>query len=120
MHRPHCAPLLLLAALSWTGAACSSQTPDPRTERTIPRETFINAYIELRTASLNAPDQGLFLAERERILARLGLGEDDLLTFAEVWGPDIEFMKAVWMEVDSIYRTNRLEPGGPGERGGSR
>jgi hypothetical protein len=44
---------------------------------------------------------------RDRILADLGVTEDDLLTFVDVWGSDAEMMVTVWEEVDSLLKAER-------------
>ena len=87
------AALLLPALLA---AACGS---DPAAD-TINRETFIDAYVELRMAALDTDSQRVASADREAILDRLGITEDDLIEFVEVHGGDLELMREVWNEVE--------------------
>jgi len=98
---------------------CGPGDPDPRIAATIPRETFVQAYVELRVAALRNPEQRLPLQVRQRILDRIGVTEEELLTFAEVWGEDFDYMRGVWGEVDSIMRARRDNTEGPGARGNS-
>ncbi|MDX1647784.1 MAG: hypothetical protein R3304_11625 [Longimicrobiales bacterium] len=85
----------LMAAMTVLGA-CGSSTPDD----VIDRETFIDAYVELRVAALDTDSQRVAAADREAILQRLGVTEDDLLRFAEVHGGELEYMREVWNEVE--------------------
>lgn len=70
----------------------------------------MDAYVALRIAALQDPRQRLEPGEKTRILAQRNLSEEDLLTFAEVHGTDVPFMRDIWQEVDSIMREKR-EPG---------
>jgi len=55
---------------------------------------------------------------RDQVLYGLELEENDILKFVEVYGEDVQFMRRVWEEVDSIM-TARRTPEEPGEPRGS-
>jgi hypothetical protein len=94
--------------------ACSGETSGPSSGETISRQQFIEAYHQLRREGLRSPTMEIGLEARDRILEELGLTEDDLLTFADVWGSNPEVMVSIWEEVDSLMRMDRLEGrGGP-------
>lgn len=97
--------MLLAAALPATG--CSSGSSSPDAIPVISREAFVEAYVELRSASLKFPGQEISLTERDEILDRLGLTPEDLLTFVEVHGTDAELMSEIWEEVDGRFRDRR-------------
>lgn len=91
------AVLLVLSALL---AACGPSDPP-----TIDRETFVTVYVELREAALRTPGGVIEPAARDEVLARHGLSEQDLVTFAEVHGDNVRYMAGVWREIEA-----RLEP----------
>jgi hypothetical protein len=96
--------------------ACFPPSSGEASGDAIPLDTFINAYVELRIAALQASDEELTAQARDRILQGLELEENDLLEFVEVHGEDVQFMRRVWEEVDSILGDRRTppEPRGPG------
>ena len=114
-------------------AGCGGAGSGPPAGETISRETFVEAYHRLRTEALRSPDMEIGIQVRDSILAEMGITDGDLLTFAEVWGSDGDFMIGIWEEVDSLLREDRMRgfdespsvlperPGGrdPGRRGGS-
>ncbi|MDH3270093.1 MAG: hypothetical protein OEN56_02100 [Gemmatimonadota bacterium] len=85
---------LLVVALG--GSGCGPSDP----EGVIDRETFIDAYVQLRVAALDTDSQRVAGGDRDRILADLGISESDLTTFVEVRGGELEFMRDVWTEVE--------------------
>jgi hypothetical protein len=89
---------LLVLALAWcgSGAGCGGNAP----RDAIDRDVFVEAWVDLRIAAMTAPGNELPEPERARILAEHGVGEEDLLTFAEVHGADIAYMKSVWDDVE--------------------
>jgi hypothetical protein len=110
-------PSLLLACVLATG--CSFPTPGEGSEDAIPRESFIKAYVELRVAALQAPGQEVTVQLRDGVLDGMELQESDLLDFVEVHGKDVQFMRRLWEEVDSIFRDRRRPPEPEGTRGPS-
>ena len=90
----------ILAALL-AAAGCGDEGP----AATISREVFVETYVALRVAELSErTDDGIPAEARERVLAERGVTEDELLTFAEVHGSDVNFMEQLWDDVE-----NRLE-----------
>ena len=85
-------------------AACAA--PPPGGEP-IDREVFIEAYVELRLAALEADDFSVTTAQREEILARHGVSDERLLHFAEVHGEDTDLMNEVWAEVERRIQERR-------------
>lgn len=78
--------------------ACVARGTDSQ-DAAIPKDTFVTAYVQLREAALSLPPEGVDSA-REAILAEHHLSQQDMLTFAEVHGRDVTFMKDVWDEVE--------------------
>jgi hypothetical protein len=66
----------------------------------IPRETFIETYVELRVAALRSADAVLSDSARAEILARRGVSEDELIDFVSVRGPELDFMRDLWNEIE--------------------
>jgi hypothetical protein len=99
--------LLLLLPAILISSSCSPREPESEENSVISREAFIEAYVKLREGALRAPGQEIPLEERNRILADLGLVDQDLLDFVEVRGRDIQFMRRVWEEIDSIITVMR-------------
>lgn len=89
---------VLVAVLLGTAvaAACGPSTP----EGVIDRETFIEAYVELRVAALSTDTARIAASDREAVLDEMGITEDDLIEFVEVHATDLEFMRDVWNEVE--------------------
>lgn len=87
---------------------------------TISREVFVETYVALRVAELRERrDDGISAEARERVLAEQGVTEEELLTFAEVHGRDVNFMEQVWDEVETRLDEKRNTPGIPGVRSGA-
>lgn len=66
----------------------------------IDRETFIETYVDLRISALDTDSARLTDNDRETILARHGVSEDDLVEFVEAYASELEFMRDVWNEVE--------------------
>jgi hypothetical protein len=103
--------------LSFSALACSGGIPEGAPPDLISREVFVDAYVELRLAALGSPGEELALEDRDRILEDRGLREEDLLNFVEFRGRDVQFMRRVWEEVDSVISSKRRPPDPPGQRG---
>ena len=86
---------LLFLLLSGVLVSCGGSTPE-----TIPRATFIEAYVALREAALRAPTGELDMPTRDSLLEARELTPDDLLRFVEVHGRDPVFMGRIWEEID--------------------
>lgn len=67
----------------------------------MPRETFIETVVALRSVAVRSTEGEVDPISRARILEERGLTEDDLLDFVEVHGRDVPFMAAVWEEIDN-------------------
>jgi hypothetical protein len=67
----------------------------------VDRETFIATYVDLRNAALLSDDFQVAADQRAEILSRHGVDGEGLVRFAEAHGRDMEFMNAVWSEVEA-------------------
>lgn len=85
----------LLAASLLALGGCGAAESDA-----IDRELFVQTYVDLRVAAIEADSQRIGEPEREAILARNGVTTDDLLHFAEVYADDLDFMRDVWNDVE--------------------
>lgn len=94
-----------LAFLVALAAACADRSPP----RTVDREVFIEAYVDLRLAALRAPDFVVSPEQRAQILERHGVDAEELLAFARAYGGDVEFMSEVWNEVERRLEARRTE-----------
>jgi hypothetical protein len=92
--------VLLLGAALLVAPACRDASRE-----TIDRETFVETYVQLREAALRTSGGQVTSGERDEVLERLGVSEEDLLRFVEVHGTDVAYMAGVWSEVET-----RLEP----------
>lgn len=90
--------VLALTTLLLVVAACGNASPEERT--LMPRETFIDTYVELRVAALRSADAVLADSARAQILARYGVSEDELIEFATLRGPELDFMRDLWNEIE--------------------
>jgi hypothetical protein len=98
MRAPRVAALRASLALALAMAACTPAAP----ETAIDRETFVATYVDLRKAALRSPTRTLTDAQRDSVLAAHGVGEKDLVQFAEVRGADPDYMVALWSEVNAL------------------
>jgi hypothetical protein len=97
-----------VAGVVWAAAACA---PGPaQAGDTIDREIFIETYVDLRVAALGSETGALGDDARAEVLARHGVTAEDLLTFANVHGRDVELMRDVWNEVELRLDALRPEP----------
>lgn len=87
------------------------------TEETISEEVFMEAYMDLRLAALAEPEGELPQARRDSILEAHGITGDDLLTFVEVRGSDVQYMKTLWDSMDARLDRGADEDGD--DRGGA-
>lgn len=107
-----------LGVLVLSAVACTGSESNPRADEAISREAFVEAYRQLRAEALRSPEIEISIQGRDRILADLGLTEEDLLTFVDVWGTNGDFMRGIWEEVDSIMQQERRRQPDDPPRGG--
>ena len=98
MKRTVAATALLLAL-----ASCGGDTSLVASD-VIDRQTFIDTYVDLRLAAIQAPDFRVPSGERDQILARHGVSAEDLLRFSEAYGRDLEFMNELWSEIEARFQ----------------
>jgi len=91
--------LVAVTGLLLLTAACDDGIPGSGAGRTIEREQFIDVMVELRTEAVRSPTGRIAAADRNGILGRRGLVEDDLRNFAEIHGRNVPLMAEVWAEV---------------------
>lgn len=99
-----------LLLVSFAALSCSPTSPGAEADDAIPRDLFISAYVELRLAALGAEGEEVTLQARDRVLSEMELTEKDVLDFVEVHGKDVQFMRRVWEEVDSLIEVRRYPP----------
>ena len=99
-----------VAAALLVAAGCEEEGPE-----TISREVFVETYVALRVAELTERgDDGISAEARDRVLAEKGVTEEELLTFADVRGPDVNFMEQLWDDVETRLEEIRNAPDIPG------
>jgi hypothetical protein len=101
-------PVLALALLA---GGCGGGTSEPAEAGGLDRDSFISAYVDLRTAAIRSDGTRLTDAARTSILSRHGVTEGQLMAFVELHGEDVEFMRAVWDEVEARLDAVRVLPG---------
>lgn len=97
---------ILLVTLG--SVACGESTD----AATIERGEFVETYVALRTAALQRGMAAVDEPLRDSVLAEAGVTEEELLTFADVHGGDLEFMRGVWADVSARLDSIRFEPVG--------
>lgn len=101
LRHPRWRILALLAAL-FHSAGCGNDADVARVDR----ETFVSVWVELRLAALASPGGRVDPETRERLVARHGTTEEELLAFVEAHARDIAYMERVWEDVEE--RMNEL------------
>ena len=71
------------------------------------RESFINAYVDLRVSSLNMQTSEIGEAARDSLLAVHDMTEDELLDFVDRHGTDVAFMRDVWNDIETRIAARR-------------
>jgi len=99
---------LSAGTMALTVAACSGFGSNPGEGDTISRDTFVRAYYELRLEGLRSLQIEISIEARDRVLEEVGVTEEELLSFIDLWGTDIEMMQGIWEEVDSLQREDRM------------
>lgn len=109
-------PALLATALAALVvlASCAGDVPADGAP-SLDRETFIATYVDLRTEAVRTGAAELATEARIAVLERHGVSEEDLLGFVEAHGEDVDFMRAVWDEVEARLDAARIQtaPEGP-------
>jgi len=103
---------LLLATIVAATASCSGGPADAPATAAVDREAFVETYVDLRATAVRSENGTIDAAQRSEILARHGVTEAGLLAFAEVHGEDVDYMRAVWDQVESELDTMRLSDTG--------
>ncbi len=106
-------PAALLIAVLLAACGASGTGPD---DGILDRETFIAVYVDLRVMALQEGAPGLTDAERQGVLDRHQVTEEQLLEFADVHGGDVSFMREVWDEIETRLDAHRTEPSSEGGR----
>ena len=101
---------IALALLLLGTQACDWGESNPRAAEAISADDFVHAYVELRRVGLGSAQGEILPEARDSVLDALGLTEEDLLTFVDVWGEDRVVMESVWAAVDSLLREDRMRP----------
>lgn len=89
-------------------SACSSAPGDDAA--TIDRDLFVDVYVDLRVAALDADTRLLSDEVRTEVLDRHGVTEEELLRFADAHGREVEFMRDVWNDIELELDGMRPEP----------
>ena len=95
-------------ALALAAASCGGDGPAPAADGGIDRETFIATYVDLRATTIRRDCFAISDAQREQVLARRSVTEEELLSFVELHGEDADFMRAVWDEVEARLDAERV------------
>lgn len=106
-----------LACLLLSALACGGDMGPQATEATIPAETFIDVYVDLRLAAIQRGSEVLDTLEARRILEEHGVTRQDLLDFADAYGGDFVFMNGVWEEIQARLDSVTVEAIGAPQRG---
>lgn len=104
---------VLVAVLSASlTMGCGEHTIAPNPEL-IDRDVFIAVYADLRVGALRSPGQEITAEGRDAVLQRYGVTSDNLLDFADYYGPDIAYMRDVWNDVEVRLDSIRSASAGP-------
>ena len=103
-HGPRVVLSIVALTLCWS---CSSGATDVP-EDTPGRAPFIGAYVDLRIAAMSAETTDFGDEVRDSLLAVHDVTEQDLIDFVDLHGENVEFMRDLWTEIETIL-TERLE-----------
>jgi hypothetical protein len=87
-----------LLALALAGSAGCAKT-EPDDGPVMDRSAFIDTYVDLRLAALASPARTLSATDREAVLAKHHVTDQDLLRFVDARGADPAYMVRLWSEV---------------------
>jgi hypothetical protein len=99
-------PLALLLTMLVAACGVSGTGPD---QTTLDRDTFIAVYVELRVMALRQGAPGLTDQERQEVLDRHQVTEEQIMGFATVHGGDLSFMREVWDEIETLLDAQRSD-----------
>jgi len=88
-------------AIVCVAAACGEREQPADLTGVIERETFIDTYVDLRVAAVTSPEFRISSERRAEVLARHGVDSEALIRFADAHGRDLDYMAAVWSEVET-------------------
>lgn len=98
-----------------TLSACGAEEEVVVVPGVIDRETFIEAFVDLRVQTLESSQIHLTTEERDRILASHGVDAEDLVGFVDAYGRELDYINHVWSDIaqrlDSLAPA--VEPGVP-------
>lgn len=97
-----------LTALVLGVVGCGNQDTNPRATEAISKELFVEAYVRLRQEGLRSPMMEITIETRDQVLEEVGVTEEELFTFLDVWGSEGEFMVEVWGAIDSLMTEDRM------------
>jgi len=61
--------------------------------------------VDLRLSAYRANNEGVLTeGDREEVLARNGVSDDDMTGFVEIHGRNIPFMDSLWTDIESHVR----------------
>jgi len=103
--------LRAVCAIALSLSACRGEEQVPVVEGVIDRETFIEAYVDLRVATIEGSDLALPVEERDSVLAEHGVSADDLTAFVEAYGRYLDYMSSLWSDVEARLEARSPAPG---------
>ncbi len=77
----------------------------PAAGETIPFETFVSTYVDLRMSALRTTSGEIRAEARDSILGERGVTDAELFEFVDAHGRDATYMQSVWDSVE--VRLNR-------------
>ena len=97
----------MFISLAASLSACRGDAAGLDRDAIIDREVFIAVYVDLRAAALSTDDREITDEARTEVLSRHGVGEADVLDFAEYHAQDLPFMRQVWDEIEVLLEARR-------------
>ena len=99
---------LLFIGLAVSLSACRGDASGLDEAEIIDREVFVAVYVDLRAAAVVTEDGEITDEAREKVLARHGTSETDVLNFAEYHAEDLVLMRQVWDEIEVLLEARRV------------
>jgi len=105
--------IFILMILSLPQGACG-KNDHTEAEDIIDRDTFIKAYVDLRSVALRKTSLIINATERDSILSLNNVTEEDLRSFLDFYNSESEFMRDLWNDADAqislMIQTAEEEP----------